>query len=227
MTGQEATATLNWYENDGTSECDNSSPLGHVAPTPTIDPIVEVGKDQKVYYCVSQTVDGCESELQQLTVVISDAPAPEVAPLSYCEGETASPLEASIITLTNPASAYTLQWYDASNNRLASAPTPLTTVNAGEKFTAHKYYVSQILTSTGAESTQSELVVTAYANQPLRSPTGHGLREDGRLDGRSQAGERGVRQDIHEGILLRRCGNIRIVKHECRKIGRILRAVHL
>jgi len=167
VTGQEATATLNWYENDGTSACDNSSPLGHVAPTPTIDPSVAVGKDQKVYYCVSQTVDGCESELQQLTVVISDAPAPEVAPLSYCEGETASPLEATINTLTNPASAYTLQWYDASNNRLASAPTPLTTVNAGEKFTAHKYYVSQILTSTGAESTQSELVVTAYANPTL------------------------------------------------------------
>ena len=166
-TGEETGATINWYASDGAT-C--GTPLSGT-PTPTVDPSVQVGKDQTEYYCVSQTVDNCEGKTNIVTVVISDSPNPIVAPVSYCEGETTSPLTAQINDLTNPVSAYQLIWYDENHSKITdgpTGPTPTATMRAGEVLTStYKYYVTQKLTSTGAESTESEIVVTVYANPVL------------------------------------------------------------
>lgn len=166
-TGEDANATINWYTSDG-SNC--GTPLVGT-PTPTIDPSVETGKDQEVYYCVSQTVDNCEGKTNIVKVVISDSPSPIVDPVSYCEGETTNPLTAKVNELTNPASAYQLIWYDENHSKITdgpTGPTPTAVMRAGETLTStYKYYVTQKLTATGAESTESEIVVTVYANPVL------------------------------------------------------------
>ena len=165
-TGADAAATINWYASDGTT-CGTTALGG--TPTPSIDPAVGTGKDQEVYYCVSQTIDGCEGEPQQVKVVISDAPAPKVAPVVYCEGAVATALTAEINELTNTADKYELTWYDENHTKIgATAPTPKTEMRAGEtQVSEYKYYVTQTLKATGAESTESELKVTVYANPVL------------------------------------------------------------
>ena len=166
-TGEDANATINWYASDGTT-C--GTPLSGT-PTPTVDASVQTGKDQYVYYCVSQTVDNCEGKTNIVKVVISDAPNPIVQPVSYCEGETTSPLTAQINELTNPASSYQLIWYDENHGKITdgpTGPTPTAAMRSGETLTStYRYYVTQKLTDTGAESTESEIVVTVYANPVL------------------------------------------------------------
>ena len=165
--GEDANSTINWYASDGTT-C--STPLSGT-PTPTVDASVQTGKDQYVYYCVSQTVDNCEGKTNIVKVVISDAPNPIVQPVSYCEGETTSPLTAQINELTNPASSYQLIWYDENHGKITdgpTGPTPTAAMRSGETLTStYRYYVTQKLTDTGAESTESEIVVTIYANPVL------------------------------------------------------------
>ena len=165
--GEDANSTINWYASDGVS-C--STPLVGT-PTPKVDPSVPSGKDQIEYYCVSQTVDNCEGKTNIVKVVISDAPNPIVQPVSYCEGESTNPLTAQVNELTNPASAYQLIWYDENHVKITdgpTGPTPTAAMRSGETLTStYKYYVTQKLTSTGAESTESEIVVTIYANPVL------------------------------------------------------------
>lgn len=170
--GEEPGSTINWYNSNG-STCDATALGG--TPTPTVDPSVGVGKDQTVFYCVSQTVDGCEGETNIVKVVISDAPNPKVTPVSYCEGETTNSLTAEINELTNPASSYKLIWYDENHSKLSegpTGPTPTSNMRAGDdKTSTYKYYVTQQLLSTGAESTESEIIVTIYANPTLTITT--------------------------------------------------------
>ncbi|HOI28082.1 MAG TPA: hypothetical protein PKZ15_11650, partial [Paludibacteraceae bacterium] len=157
VTGIETGATLKWYASDCQTEI-----IG--TPTPTIDPSVPEGTDQKVSYCVSQVVDGCESEKVTVEVTISDAPVPTVNNLSYCEGETASPLEATINTMVAPASEYQLLWYDENMNSLASAPTPSTALkSAGDKTSDYVFYVTQKNLTTNAESSPAKITVTVNA----------------------------------------------------------------
>ncbi|MFA6883639.1 MAG: hypothetical protein WCQ55_00810, partial [Paludibacteraceae bacterium] len=75
--GEEAGATLNWYESDCTTPITGT-------PTPTVDPTMPEGTDQTVTYCVSQTVDGCESGREKVEVTISDSPVPTGNDVIYC-----------------------------------------------------------------------------------------------------------------------------------------------
>ena len=126
---------LKWYDvpSAGTA-------LG-AAPTPVTTTV-----GTKDYY-VSQTLTTCESERAKITVTVKALPvAPTVAPVSYCEGATATALTAT--------GTGTLNWYAAASGGTAgAAPVPATNV-VGTK----SYYVSQ--TVNGCEGPRAEIVVT-------------------------------------------------------------------
>lgn len=164
----EANSTLNWYEEDCTTPTQGT-------PTPTIDPTVPVGQDQTVTYCVTQTVNGCESQPTKVTVKISDALPPKVEHPIYCEGSTIQDLTAQVSTLTGEsASDFALFWYRNQPTDVKAAYDDST--DATGKFamngqvatvkdsnvTVTSYWVAQKNKKTNAVSTATELKVIVY-----------------------------------------------------------------
>ena len=164
----EANSTLNWYKED----CATPVPG---TPTPTVDSSVPVGQDQNVTYCVSQTVNGCESEKVKVDVKISDALPPEVTHLIYCEGSTIQDLTAQVSTLPGEsASDFALFWYRNQPTDVKAAYDDST--DATGKFamngqvatvkdsnvTVTSYWVAQKNKKTNAVSTATELKVIVY-----------------------------------------------------------------
>lgn len=164
----EANSTLNWYKEDCTTPIQGT-------PTPTIDPTIPVGQDQNVTYCVSQTVNGCESEKVKVDVKISDALPPEVTHLIYCEGSTIQDLTAQVSTLPDEnASDFALFWYRNQPTDVKAAYDDST--DATGKFamngqvatvkdsnvTVTSYWVAQKNKKTNAVSTATELKVIVY-----------------------------------------------------------------
>lgn len=159
-------ATLNWYESD----CATPVPG---TPTPTVDSSVPVGQDQNVTYCVSQTVNGCESEKVKVDVKISDALPPEVTHLIYCEGSVIDDLTAQpgLLDNTDVATNYTLLWYTSKpasvNDPFVSKGTIFAMNNqiatvTDNKVTTTSYWVAQQNNTTMAISTATELKVIVY-----------------------------------------------------------------
>lgn len=161
-------ATLNWYESD----CATPVPG---TPTPTVDSSIPTGEDQNVTYCVSQTVNGCESEKVKVEVKISDALPPEVTHLIYCEGSTIQDLTAQVSTLPDEnASDFALFWYRNQPTDVKAAYDDST--DATGKFamngqvatvkdsnvTVTSYWVAQKNKKTNAVSTATELKVIVY-----------------------------------------------------------------
>lgn len=164
----EANSTLNWYKEDCTTPIQGT-------PTPTIDPTIPVGQDQNVTYCVSQTVNGCESEKVKVDVKISDALPPKVTHLIYCEGSTIQDLTAQVSTLPDEnASDFALFWYRNQPTDVKAAYDDST--DATGKFamngqvatvkdsnvTVTSYWVAQKNKKTNAVSTATELKVIVY-----------------------------------------------------------------
>lgn len=162
----EANSTLNWYKEDCTTPTQGT-------PTPSIDPTVPVGQDQNVTYCVSQTVNGCESEKVKVDVKISDALPPEVTHLIYCEGSVIDDLTAQpgLLDSTDVATNYTLLWYTSKpasvNDPFVSKGTIFAMNNqiatvTDNKVTTTSYWVAQQNNTTMAISTATELKVIVY-----------------------------------------------------------------
>lgn len=164
----EANSTLNWYEEDCKTPTQGT-------PTPTIDPTIPVGQDQTVTYCVTQTVNGCESQPTKVTVKISDALPPKVEHPIYCEGSTIQDLTAQVSTLTGEsASDFALFWYRNQPTDVKAAYDDST--DATGKFamngqvatvkdsnvTVTSYWVAQKNKKTNAVSTATELKVIVY-----------------------------------------------------------------
>ena len=117
-------------------------------------PVISTAATGSSFYYVSQTVNGCESGRNIITVtVVAVATPPVTAPVEYCLNATASPLTANGINL---------QWYATltSTPALPSAPIPPTTTVGSTK-----YYVSQLINT--CESKRDSITVTIKpASQP-------------------------------------------------------------
>ncbi|WP_138480537.1 Ig-like domain-containing protein [Dyadobacter bucti] len=125
---------LLWYKNE----------TGGVGSATVPTPDTETA-GTKTYY-VSQTVSGCESARQAVSIVVKATAAPVVtAPDPYCQN-----VKATALTATGTA----LKWYTVATGgaSFATAPTPQTTT-AGTT----SYYVSQ--TVTGCESPRAKIDV--------------------------------------------------------------------
>ncbi len=161
----EANSTLNWYKEDCTTPTQGT-------PTPTIDPTVPVGQDQIVTYCVTQTVNGCESQPTKVTVKISDALPPTVEHPIYCEGSTIQDLTATVSTLPGEnVQDFTLLWYKNEPTAIgAQADSVGQTFDMEGKIAAVSnnevtiipYWVAQRNEKTKAVSTATELKVIIY-----------------------------------------------------------------
>lgn len=161
----EADSTLNWYKEDCTTPTQGT-------PTPTIDPTVPVGQDQIVTYCVTQTVNGCESQPTKVTVKISDALPPTVEHPIYCEGSTIQDLTATVSTLPDEnVQDFTLLWYKNEPTAIgAQADSEGQTYDMEGKIAAVSnnevtiipYWVAQRNEKTKAVSTATELKVIIY-----------------------------------------------------------------
>ena len=165
---QDANSTLTWY--NATESACGTEVISE--PTPKVDPSVKEGEDQYVYYCVTQTVDGCESEKARVEVTISDAPQPDAESVVYCEGAETSVLVATINDKIEAASNYELLWYDADMNKLSGAPKPESKMKDGETMqSVYTYYVTQKHLTKGAESGKKRIFVTVYARPTLQVTT--------------------------------------------------------
>ena len=161
----EANSTLNWYKEDCTTPTQGT-------PTPTIDPTVPVGQDQIVTYCVTQTVNGCESLPTEVTVKISDALPPTVEHPIYCEGSTIQDLTAAVSTLPGEnVQDFTLLWYKNEPTAIgAQADSEGQTYDmegkiaavSNNEVTIISYWVAQRNEKTKAVSTATELKVIIY-----------------------------------------------------------------
>lgn len=124
---------LVWYDA-------NENLIGETAPSPDM-----VTEDATVTYKVKQvSKNGCESEFQEVTVIITKTPIPTTTIAYYCDGETPDPIEQFASVSDN---SYSLIWYDDDPKKggttLSSAPVIDATVNPGEVETVRKYYVAQ------------------------------------------------------------------------------------
>ena len=141
--------TLNWYAGATGGTASGTAPV----PSTTSVGITE--------YYVSQTVQGCESLRDTITVQVVQGFSPPVASaVSYCQGASALPLSA---TATG-----TLNWYTASIGGTASATPPVpSTAVAGTT----SYYVSAGSGNCESSRTQIDVVVNALPNSPtVNSP---------------------------------------------------------
>lgn len=124
------------------------------------EPIPDVpaggGNGTAIYYVKAKNAEGCESQLQKVTVQISGSPMPTATDVAYCLNATdVKPLEATPGD-NGSATNWTLRWYDAAGNQLNDAPVPDVTV-AGET----NYYVSQV-DEQGTEGGKAVVTVSVY-----------------------------------------------------------------
>lgn len=107
-------------------------------------------------YYVSQTVNGCESQRAQITVIINPIPnIPTVTnTINYCQNNTSSALSA----LGN-----NLLWYTNSTGGtgFANSPVPSTSIVG-----TTNYYVSQTINSCESQRAQIEVIVNANPGLP-------------------------------------------------------------
>ncbi len=117
-------------------------------------PVVSTDSTGSTFHYVTQTINGCESGRDLLTVTIVAVPNPPVpvTPVDYCQNQLAAPVSANGIGL---------KWYSTltSPTPLPSAPTPSTTTVTGIK-----YYVSQFINT--CESKRDSIIVTIKPASP-------------------------------------------------------------
>lgn len=163
--------TLKWYDK-------NKNPLS-AEPTPAVT------SERETYY-VSQvnTATGCESELKEVTAIISSFPAPEVTSITLCQGS--DKLNSPFVLTANisekgrfPQSDYKLVWYkeDPKKNPNAKeyssidlSEEDLSYDSSNETEKDFKYYVVQRYVgteTTSGDSPAAELLVTLYSKPVL------------------------------------------------------------
>ena len=170
-------ASLIWYNADLTLSNGDGS-----VPTPAYDANQE--DDVVLTYYVSQkNRNNCESELKEVTVVISTAPMPVTQYVAYCEGSTGDDLSTkvskSVANAYDSQDNYELVWYGLSDPNSISdptakaalevpAPTAATTITDGSAAQVYTYYVAQKNVKTGAVSRAAVLYDTVYAKPVLQ-----------------------------------------------------------
>lgn len=170
--------SLKWYDSD-------KNPL---ASEPAPEYIANETGERKVTYYVSQVNQstGCESELHDVTAIISSFPAPEVKAITLCEGseklKSSFPLTAKISTKGGfSESDYELIWYkeDPKSNPSAEefssidlSQENLSYDSSTETEKDFKYWVVQrYIGPGGGQSPASELLVTIYSKPILITKT--------------------------------------------------------
>ena len=162
---REENSTLNWYKEDCITPI-----IG--TPSPTINPATPAGQDQIDKYCVTQTVNGCESKPTEVMVKISDALPPTVIHPIYCEGSVIQDLTAEPSTLPGEdKSNFTLLWYKSQPATVDEEPysegpsfkmdNQIATVS-NSSVTIVSYWVAQRNETSKAVSTATELKVIVY-----------------------------------------------------------------
>ncbi len=134
---------VKWYDPNGVAQSGTPVP-----PTTSVGTLV---------YTASQTVNGCETPVNQragVSVTVTPTPAAPsvVSPVTYCVNATASALSAT------PVSSASLLWYgrNATGGSGSAAPTVPTTTTADAGQTIN-YYVSQQL--SGCEGPRAAIAV--------------------------------------------------------------------
>ncbi|GAB3726550.1 Ig-like domain-containing protein [Spirosoma lituiforme] len=142
--------TLNWY----------TTPTGGISSP--VAPVPSTATPGLTTYYVSQSVNGCESPLVPIVVIIKLTPSVPIVGASpiYCQGGTATALSA-----TAPDGG-SLNWY---TNVTGGTPTTTPPVPPVSSLGVVTYYVSQIL--DGCESARVSLTATIKAAPAAPSAT--------------------------------------------------------
>lgn len=181
--------TLKWYDSD-------KNPL---SAEPAPDYIANETGERKVTYYVSQVNQstGCESELKEVTAIISSFPAPEVKAITLCQEseklKTSFPLTAKKSTKGGfSESDYELIWYkeDPKSNPSAEefssidlSQENLSYDSSTETEKDFKYWVVQrYIGPGGGQSPASELLVTIYSKPILKTKTPKPICLGGEVD---------------------------------------------
>lgn len=168
--------SLKWYD-------ENKKPL---SAEPAPEYIANETGERKVTYYVSQinSTTGCESELKEVTAIISSFPAPEVKALTFCQesNELKSPYQLTATISTKggfAAGDYQLIWYKQDPKANPGAEEFITidlsledlsydaTTETEKDF---KYWVVQRYNGPGGgQSPAAELLVTIYSKPILKT----------------------------------------------------------
>ena len=152
--------TLVWYD-------ENMSELKS-EPIPSADK--SMTKDVKLLYYVSQRdVDGCESVLSEVDVIISLTPVPKTKVARFCEDYLSTESIEDFVEKSDPA--YSLKWYDADKSKGGleiSMPAISTTKTTKQPTDTTVYYVCQV-DDNGAESSTVPVKVIVYARPELKT----------------------------------------------------------
>jgi hypothetical protein len=133
---------LKWYGEDSLN----------TQPSPTaITPSTSAASIGTKTYYVTQTVNGCESNMKGITVQVKDTPnAPATTDSDFCQNYDPKPLVAQ------PQDKATLNWYGLDQNSgLPSSTAPIPPKDVAKDYI---YYVSQTL--DGCEGPKASLKVT-------------------------------------------------------------------
>jgi len=122
-----------------------STPTGGVGTATPPTPVTLV--PGTFFYYVTQTVNGCESQRQKITVIVKPKPEPPtvVSPLNLCQFDPIQPLTAV---------GQNLLWYTVPNSGVGVPVAPLPNTGYEDSF---KYWVTQ--TVNGCQSDRALIVV--------------------------------------------------------------------
>lgn len=150
---KESGITYSWYDESKNKLADE--------PIPAVP--AGGGNTDYTYYVKAENVDGCESDFQKVSVLVSGSPMPSADDVVYCLNDPSAKALEATPTDNGSNTLWTLAWYDAAGNLLSDAPVPDVSV-VGET----KYFVSQI-DQQGTEGGKTPVTVTVYALPQLKA----------------------------------------------------------
>lgn len=150
---RESGITYSWYDESKNKLADE--------PIPAVP--AGGGNTDYTYYVKAENVDGCESDFQKVSVLVSGSPMPSADDAVYCLNDPSVKALEAKATDNGSNTLWTLAWYDAAGSSLPGAPVPDVSV-AGET----KYFVSQI-DQQGTEGGKTPVTVTVYALPQLKA----------------------------------------------------------
>ena len=168
-----ADCSIVWYDK-------NKNKIDESAATPVYNENLE-GNETHTYYVKQVNKLGCESDFQEVTIIVSGYPTPDVSHITVCENsdKLSGTLKATATpSADNAAADFTLYWYESKADgtmdettecsEIELSPSIQKAADDGSKTKTYTYYVLQRLgTDKNKQSAAVPVRVTVNTNPKL------------------------------------------------------------
>ena len=168
-----ADCSIVWYD-------ENKNQIDESKATPKYNENLE-GNETHTYYVKQVNALGCESDFQEVTIIVSGYPTPKADDITVCENS--DKLDGTLpatpsASADNAESDFTLYWYESKADgtmdettecsEIKLSPSIQKAADDGSKTKTYTYYVLQRLgTDKNKQSAPVPVKVTVYANPRL------------------------------------------------------------